>query len=234
MKVDRRRVWLIAGLSVALHAAVLAWLAWPAAPTLLALGPDLSLMSVELIAPPKRALAPARSAAASASRRPVSPAVSSSVVAPAPAAPAGQAAAPASPAPSGDTVAPAALRNALRAGAGCTRVSGSRQEREACEEKLGRLGADTPSYAAPMDPDKRAYFDELAAAGASGGKGYGDPTPKGVSPGAAYFRVLNCSVTFGGGKKEKDRQGMVRLGKTPCYIPLQGSFFTPEAGVHKR
>ncbi len=37
-----------------------------------------------------------------------------------------------------------------------------------------------------------------------------------------------------GGRKAKDRQGEVKLGKTPCSIPLQGSFFTPEASVRKR
>ena len=31
------------------------------------------------------------------------------------------------------------------------------------------------------------------------------------------------------------RQAAVQgLGKTPCYVPLQGSFFTPEASVRKR
>jgi hypothetical protein len=85
-----------------------------------------------------------------------------------------------------------------------------------------------------MEPGKRAYYDELAAAGPSG-RSYGDPQPAAVTPGGvAYFRGVNCSIKFGGGRKEKDRQGMLRLGKTPCYVPLQGSFFTPEASVHKR
>jgi hypothetical protein len=85
-----------------------------------------------------------------------------------------------------------------------------------------------------MDPGKRAYYDAVVAAGPSGGT-YGDPQPGAVTPGgAAYFRVLNCSVKFGGGRKAKDRQGEVRLGKTPCSIPLQGSVFTPEASVRKR
>lgn len=110
----------------------------------------------------------------------------------------------------------------------------SREEREACEERLGRLTANAPSYDAPMEPGKRAYYDEVAAAGPSG-HSYGDPQPAAVTPGGvAYFRGVNCSVKFGPGRKEKDRQGMVRLGKTPCYVPLQGSFLTPEASVHKR
>jgi hypothetical protein len=74
----------------------------------------------------------------------------------------------------------------------------------------------------------------VVAAGASGGT-YGDPQPGAVTPGgAAYFRFINCSVKFGGGRKSKDRQGEVRLGRTPCSIPLQGSFVTPEASVRKR
>ena len=52
--------------------------------------------------------------------------------------------------------------------------------------------------------------------------------------GAAYFRGVNCSIKFGVGKAPKDRQGEVRLGRTPCSIPFQGSFFTPEASVRKR
>jgi len=125
------------------------------------------------------------------------------------------------------------LRAALRAGVGCASSGRSREEREACEERLGRLNPGTPSYDAPMDPEKRAYYDAVVAAGPTGGT-YGDPKPGATTPGADYFRVLNCSIKFGAGKKPKDRQGEVRLGRTPCSIPLQGSFVTPEASVRKR
>lgn len=126
------------------------------------------------------------------------------------------------------------LRAALRAGAGCAEgASRSREEREACAEKLGRLSARAPSYNAPMDSGKRAYYDAVVAAGPSG-RSYGDAKPGGATPDRDYFRVLNCSISFGVGKKPKSRQGEMRLGRTPCSIPLQGSFLTPEASVRKQ
>ncbi|MET3666632.1 hypothetical protein [Caulobacter sp. 1776] len=233
MAISRRaRLGLIAGLSLALHAAVLIWLAWPQAPNLYANGPDLSLMSVELMRPARPERPSRSSLARRATTRPeaASP-PEAAAYAPRPAAPVpeGVATIPAPPA-----VAPGGLQAALRAGVGCARAaSRSREEREACEERFGRLDATTPSYDAPMDPGKRAYYDAVAAAGPSG-RTYGDPKPGGAQPDGDYFRVLNCSIKFGGGRKSKDRQGEVRLSRTPCSIPLQGSFFTPEASVRKR
>jgi hypothetical protein len=241
----RRRLVFIAALSLALHAVVLVWLAWPTAPTLLAIGPDLSSMSVELLRPVTPKVSPARSdAARTAPRADAVPkdTAHGDVAKPAPvAAPRADQLPPPVSAPAGVAPVPAAgsgvpdtLRAALRAGAGCAGLaSRSREEREACEEKLGRLKAGAPSYDAPMDPGKRAYYDAVVAAGASGGT-YGDPKPGAATPDADYFRVLNCSIKFGVGKKPKDRQGEVRLGRTPCSIPLQGSFVTPEASVRKR
>jgi hypothetical protein len=231
----RRRLVFIAAFSLALHAVVLVWLAWPTSPNLLVAGSDLSLMSVELMKPPSPSASPspARKPAAThpvaASARPTvaRPAQAEAMVSPPP----GVVAVPA-PASTGQAV-PDALRAALRTGGGgCTRPM-SREAREACEEKLGRLRAGAPSYDAPMDPGKRAYYDAVVAAGPSGGT-YGDPKPGAATPDADYFRVLNCSIKFGAGKKPKGRQGEVRLGRTPCSIPLQGSVFTPEAGVRKR
>lgn len=232
----RSRRWgVLAALSLALHAAVLAWLAWPAAPTLLAAGPDLPLMSVELTRPE------AKTAPAKASRRALAASPSESASIPAfvssPASPDISAPAVAGPSAggfSGPAVSAEALRAALRAGVGCVRgADQSREEREKCDERLGRLQANAPSYPAPMDPGKRAYYDAVAAAGPSGGT-YGDTPPGAVSPGAAYGRLLNCSIKFGPGARSKDRQGEVRLGRTPCVVPAQGSFFTPEASVRKR
>ena len=229
----RQRRWLafIAALSLALHGLLLAWLAWPQAPNLFANGPDLSLMSVELLAPtPLRARSAASRTSAPVSRPPVPPVTRQAPAADAP--PAGVATISAPPAPAAPGVPSDQLRAALRGGAGCVRT-GSRAERERCEERLGRIGASTPTYAAPIDPGKRAYYDEVVAAGPSG-KTYGDPKPMGAQPDGDYFRFLNCSIKFGVGKKPNARQGEVRLGRTPCSIPLQGSFFTPEASVRKR
>ena len=231
----RGRLGAIAALSLALHAAVLLWLAWPQAPDLFANGPDLSSMTVELTAPaaPERPL-PARSPEPSSASPSISSPSRTIESLAQPAAPIPEGVAPVS-APPAAASGPGNLQAALRSGAGCARLAfRSREEREACEERLGRLGGSGRTYDAPMEPGKRAYYDEVAAAGPSG-RSYGDPQPAAVSPGgAAYFRGVNCSIKFGAGRRDKGRQGEVRLGKSPCYIPLQGSFFTPEASVHKR
>ena len=226
----RGRLGLIAALSLALHAMVLLWLAWPPAPALVAMGPDRPLMSVELLDPPAIRPMPTPAGAHSRTSKPAASTVSK--VATVEAVAAAPAAVPAAspPVASGPSE---GLRAALRATAGCARAK-TPEEREACEEKLGRMSATAPRYGPHMDPAKRAYFDEVAAAGPSG-RGYGDDQPAAVTPGgAAYFRGVNCSIKFGVGKAPKDRQGEVRLGRTPCSIPFQGSFFTPEASVRKR
>lgn len=232
------RLGVLVALSLALHAAVLAWLAWSRTPDFLVASPDPSLMSVELMRPRARSAKsrPSR-LVRRAERASFAPArVPSDVVA----SPPTPALANAAPAAAGGGPAPAqagpseGLRAALRAGAGCARSAGqSREDRDKCEERLGRLQANGPSYPAPMDPEKRAYYDAVVAAGPSGGT-YGDTPPGAVSPGAAYGRLLNCSIKFGAGAKQKARQGEVRLGRTPCVVPVQGNFFAPEAGVRKR
>lgn len=232
----RSRRWgVLTALSLALHAATMAWLARPAEPALTVAGPDLPQLSVELVRSetknaPKRAL---RHAPAVTASTPASVPARVSLPAP-PTSSAPVAPSPSAGAASGQAIPADALRAALRSGAGCVRGAGqSREERERCEETLGRLQANAPSYPAPMDPAKRAYYDAVVAAGPSGGT-YGDAAPGAVSPGAAYGRFLNCSIKFGPGSKPKDRQGEVRLGRTPCVVPVQGSFFTPEANVRKR
>lgn len=59
----------------------------------------------------------------------------------------------------------AQVRNALRGGAvGCANPSLlSRDERVACEEKLGRGAKNAPFYEPPMDADKRSAFAAAAA-----------------------------------------------------------------------
>ncbi len=231
----RRRLASIAAFSLAFHIVVLAWLAQPNAPVLQATGPDIPLMSVELLEPAKPRRPPERTP----DRRDMLQAVASVRVVVAtktpflptsPGAPADVGTAPASIDPGvGEN-----LRAALRTGAGCAeRASRAREEREVCAERLGRLSAGVPSYNAPMDPGKRAYYDAVVAAGPSG-RSYGDAKPGGATPDRDYFRVINCSVSFGVGKQPKGRQGEMRLGRTPCAIPLQGSFVTPEASVRKQ
>lgn len=228
----RRRLASIAALSLALHIVVLAWLARPATPNLLTTGPDLPLMSVELLRPVRPNPPSVRTAAGRAVPQAFAPA-RAVVTTQAPFLPAVPAETGTVPVPANPGVAEN-LRAALRAGAGCAEGTfRSREEREACAERLGRLRAGAPSYNAAIDPGKRAYYDAVVAAGSSGGS-YGEPKPKGANPDGDYFRVFNCSIPFGVGKKPKSRQGELRLGRTPCSIPLQGSFFTPEASVPKQ
>jgi hypothetical protein len=233
---QRRRLASVAAASLALHGAVLVWLAWPRAPDFFTNGPDLSLMSVELLAPARReppGVARSRAApTAPGQARPAPVALPAARDPPSSVAASASAEVAAVPAPAG-AVSPDRLRAALRSGGGGCARARSREEREACEERLGRLTPGTPSYDAPMDPGKRAYYDAVVAAGPSG-RTYGDPKPMGAAPDGDYFRVLNCSIQFGAGKKQKGRQGEVKLGRSPCSIPLQGSFITPEASVRKR
>lgn len=69
------------------------------------------------------------------------------------------------PVPGASPPASADLRQALRRGpGGCATPSLlSREEREACQEKLGAGAKDAPFFQPPMDPRKRQAFDEAAA-----------------------------------------------------------------------
>ena len=231
----RRRPYIIAGVSLGLHALVLGWLARPLSPGLFGDARDLAVMSAELIQPTAVEDVSAKPLARSEQipdrlrqARPEAPRLPPS--GPDTEGLGGYPATPMKP------EVPDSLRAAIRAGASCTGVTLDRlspREREKCQEKLGRLSASAPRYDTPMDPAKRTYFDQVAAAGLSS-SGSGDPQLAGVSPGSAHVRLLKCSVSFGVGRKPREIQGTVRLGKSPCAVPLQGSFFTPEATVQKR
>lgn len=70
-----------------------------------------------------------------------------------------------SPPVPGASTPPADLRQALRKGAaGCaTPALLSREEREACQERLGAGAKDAPFIEAPIDADKKREFDKAAA-----------------------------------------------------------------------
>lgn len=233
-----RRHYLVVGLSLLLHAALLGWLASSASVETFESASAPASMSVDLLSPDHSDAGPVRTGGrpASAKDRPrtlrQTALNSNALTSPSSAVGgfAGSSALSDQEPPTGQ------LQAALRAGRGCaggeTRAL-SQEERDKCLEKLGRLSASAPSYDAPIDPAKRAYFDEVAAAGPSGAV-LRDTAPGAGTPGSASVSLFKCSVLFGAGKKPKDRQGTVRLGKSPCSIPLQGSFFTPEATVRKR
>lgn len=241
---DRRRRlirhYLVVGLSLLAHGAVLGWLAYSASINPFGAEPPPPPLSVELVRPERSGSRPMRSASSPPStvpmRHPWRGAPGADVLS-FPVLPSTASGPPGNPSPaSADVVAPGQLQGALRAGTGCigpATQTHSREEREKCLERLGRLSASAPAYDAPIDPAKRAYFDEVAAAGPSGAVSQ-EATPGAVTPGSAHVTIFKCSVLFGVGQKPKDRQGTVRLGGTPCTVPLQGSFFTPEATVRKR
>ena len=239
MSPRRRRLirrYLVVGLSLLAHGAVLGGLARSPS-NRFAVAPSSPLLSVELVRPSpldrQATRSPAGSAPIAAPRLDARPATTGGVTPSLTSSVSPVTSPSGSPGASSGVMAPDKLQAALRAGAGCSSHSLSREEREKCQEKLGRLSASAPSYDAPIDPGKRAYFDEVAAAGPSGSVSR-DAAPGGVTPGSAYVTIFKCSVTFGVGQKPKDRQGTVRLRGTPCAVPLQGSFFTPEATVRKR
>lgn len=231
---SRNRLCGFVALSLIVHALVLAWLARQASPQLLGPQADLAVLSVTLVKPfrpePAQLSRPATRPDQPRSG-PAAPTEAANTASPGlqPQAPA----APGTTAPPG-LAGPDALRGALRASVGCARASFNRlspEEQQACTETLGRRAAATQAYAAPIDPEKRAYFDQVAAAyqGAPGQAAGG-----GVSPGAVYVPLVKCSVLFGPGRKPKDRQGDLRLGSSPCGVKLQGSWLTPEANVRRR
>ena len=241
---DRRRRLirhnLVVGLSLLAHGAVLGWLAYSASVNLLEEEPASPLLSVELVRPgrvgSRPRSSPARPSSTTGRMQGWQTAIGDGVKS-FPSSPSTVSGLEASTGPeSGDVFGPDKLRAALRAGAGCSGLNNrslSQEEREKCQESLGRLALSSPSYDAPIDPAKRAYFDEVAAAGPSGSVFHGD-APSGGTPGSAHVTIFKCSVLFGVGQKPKDGQGVIRLGRTPCAVPLQGSFFTPEATVRKR
>lgn len=126
-----------------------------------------------------------------------------------------------------DEGAGANLRAALRAGVGCAHADAmglTKAERDKCAERQMAWGKGVANMPAPMDPDKRAYFDAVAAA-------YDQQNHGGNM--AGRYASVGCSVLFSGLKlvKAKPPPHGLKLGGLPCYIiPPQG-MFTEESGV---
>lgn len=219
-----RRLCAITALCLVLHVIILAWLARPSPSRLLGIAAEPGLMSAQLISPvtPERLARPSDKPSSAEAR------ARSGVGAPSepssPTAEGGET--PAATLEAGEARFPEALRATLRKGLACgslRRDALSLQEREACREALGGLNASGRAYDAPMEPDKRAYFDQVVAS----------RSPDGAAD-RGGLRLFKCSVVFGAGQRPKETQGTLRLGKTPCALPLQGSVFTPEADVQRR
>ena len=183
---------------------------------------DVTLVPEPLVRPPPPPVVPPRAggrsqASASAARAP------SVLAQPAPAA---EQQAQANQ-PSTDEGAAANLRAALRGSTGCAHADAmglTTAERDRCAERQMAWGKGVANMPAPMDPDKRAYFDAVAAAYEQ--QNHGDPM-------AGQYASVGCSVLFSGLKlaKAKPPPHGLKLGPLPCYvIPPQG-MFTEESGI---
>ena len=145
---------------------------------------------------------------------------------------------PAPSSPHGD------LGAALRSG-GYACGSGRRalltpEERARCEEKLGALALNAPSLSAPIDPDKRAYYDAVAEA-------YRDPgqmvplTARGAggvfgaerSVHLGHGPLVGCSVKFGPNARKAPKGPANALRAGPCFIQPPNGSLSPEADIRK-
>jgi hypothetical protein len=155
--------------------------------------------------------------------------------------------APAAPAAaSRAAVLPEGPREALRATLrrspiGCANAGAaglSREEREACEERFGAGSKAAPFIPAPIAPEIRTYYDEVAKAKAPDGP----PTPQrapgslGMFDGAnvgmkGHGPAVGCHVALGpGGGVRRPPHGM-KLGPLPCYVVPPAGSLSPDVDV---
>jgi len=154
---------------------------------------------------------------------------------------------PAAPAQPGPSTAPAAtvgadLRAGLRRGAaGCANMAAvgmSRDERDGCNERLGRNATGEPFLPAAIGGRIRAYYDLVALAKAP------DPQPvlrrRQVWGPGGVFSVddrgetghgpsIGCKIAFGVGKKPPKLPHALYLG--PCYIEPPAGSLTPDVDI---
>jgi hypothetical protein len=78
---------------------------------------------------------------------------------------------------------------------------------------------------APMDPDKRAYFDAVAAA-------YDQQSHGG--PMSGTYPAAGCSIKFSGLTIVKSKPPPNSLSAGPCFISPPRGFLTEESGVERR
>lgn len=228
--------------AVGLHAAVLAFLAWPVALRFPDRSTDEGAIDVTLERPRRATGGASSSGPARLSPRPRAPrqAPTAEAVAVLPIAPAPTASA-SGPAPgkaNGDLG--AALR---RGGVGCANaraVGLNREERERCAEKLGAQARDAPFLPAPIDPGKRAYYDAVAQAydhggpmvplTARGGAGMFDAD---ASANSGHGPRVGCSVKFGPNARKAPKGPPNALRAGPCFIQPPNGSLTPEADLRK-
>jgi hypothetical protein len=229
-----------------LHALVLLLLTRPVTPDFPDRSTDEDAIDVTLERPRRPARAAARSEATSLAPRAPAPralakiAPSAVETLPLAHASAGPAVVPA-PAASG---APGDLGAVLRAGglgcAGDRRALLSPQELTRCEEKLGGLARDAPFLPAAIDPGKRAYYDAVAQAYASGGpmvpltaRGGAGMFDADASANSGHGPRVGCSVKFGPNARKAPKGPPNALRAGPCFIQPPNGSLTPEADIRK-
>jgi hypothetical protein len=182
-------------------------------------------------------------------RRQMRPPPSELTVAPLPVPPAPPAPTPAPAAPAA-AVAPRApvlpegpredLRAALRRSPiGCANPQSlSRDERQACEERLGAGSKAAPYIPAPIAPEIRAYYDAVAKAKEPDGP----PTPQRAPGRLGMFDGLNvgmkghgpsvgCGVALGPRGGPKQPAHGVKLGPLPCYVAPPAGSLSPDVDL---
>lgn len=257
----RRTSWAIAASAVAhavLLAAALLYRPHLTSPVELAASPMETVIPV-LMTPGSHVARPREAPAAAVPlTRPARPTENALAAAPGPPAPqtAGTAPPVGPPAPAaegqGEAAAAPDIRAALRHGAiGCSsalRAGLSREEREACDEKLATGVKTAPFMPAALEPRMRAYYDAVIKAKAPdkpwtpnqaiGALNRFDPEPR-VSSSGDHLPGIGCVVPFGLPKKmtAKEKAAMKKralphaLWLGPCFIePPKGSL-DPEVDV---
>lgn len=108
----------------------------------------------------------------------------------------------------------------LRRRLGCARTDPlglSQEERQACQDALGRGAQQVAALGQPVPAEKQAYYDAVKAARQSEGHGPG----------------IGCHIKFGGGKPasvEVPAHG-VKLGPLPCFLVPPAGMLSPEADI---
>jgi hypothetical protein len=124
---------------------------------------------------------------------------------------------------------------------GCANPQASgltRDERVACEERLGSGSKAAPFIPAPLAPEIRTYYDAVAKSK----EPEGPPTPQRAPGRLGMFDGINvgmkghgpgvgCHVTLGpGGSVQRPAHGL-KLGPLPCYVVPPAGSLSPDVDV---
>lgn len=137
---------------------------------------------------------------------------------------------------------PPGVQAALRRQLGCQERSGlrlTRDEHGDCNERLGRGALAAPYLKAPIPPEIRAYYDQVAAAKepqgplpplkARGRLGLFEAMPTGMK---GHGPGLGCHLALGQGQARATRPPHgLKLGPLPCFIVPPAGSLSPDVDV---